>query len=59
MMSVVVDHVDAVRAPLELEAAIHATKILQCLADGIRCDVETYSDGDCRGGVQDVVLAGT
>ena len=58
MMPVVVDHADSVNRASQLEATIHAAKVLKGCADLLDADVKTDANRNRRCGIQHVVHAG-
>src|ERR1700722_11929875 len=57
MVAVVVDHCDAARSPVSLEATIDAAKIGEALSNLFRCDLKLARDGYSRSRVQYIVPA--
>ena len=58
MMAVVINHADARGLASQLEPAIHAAEVLESDADVVGADVETDSDRDGCGRIQDVMHSG-
>src|SRR6266480_2465425 len=58
MMAVIINHAHSPGSSAQLETAVHAYETCKGGVDLRDWNVQTHSDGDCCGRIQDVVYAG-